>query len=261
MGGRPVEKLSFVSDSELVCDTLPCDPGPVAIQIQNIAEDGSAIAGEAVTDTRSLIAERVDLTKRADLTRVANTLVKELQRQVIANVMLTTSVDWDGGEQIELAELNIASLPAICVMGPALDENRMYATLRPVLKEPDGRYSRRRTFDAYDLRFRVLVLDQFEQRLLNLLALIVQFFKSNHTLRVARSDGAADEVAYEMEGSDFQGTSTNNKSDLRVCSGTALIRGFQFEDVAGFPEQLIAERTQQVDNVRVTLGQLLAPAG
>jgi hypothetical protein len=225
------------------------------VTVQNLDVAGAPIPGEVVEASGLLSFARVDLAIKDDILRIVEVLVTELKRQVIENVSVTTSVDFDSDpDAVRFLGIDFAHLPALCLSGPEGARDRFYnAFLRPTIQDGTGIYNRRTTFETEDLVFRLLVLDNSGVRLLNLHALVTKFFKSNNNLVVDRdsADATKGTVSYELEGGPFVTTSVNNDSDLRAFSGSVTVRGYQFEDVTGFPDQLVVERTAEVDDFDV----------
>ena len=253
VGGRAARKVVVSSSTSLTCITSSHDPGAVTVTVQNLDSMGVAIVGETLTRSGLLTFVRVDLTIKDDLARIIEALVTELSRQVIANVSVTTSVDYGSDPNaVSFAGIDLAALPALCLSGPEGDRNRFYSELRPTV-ENVGVFSRRTTFETQDLQFRLLGLDNSSVRGLNLHGLVTKFFQRNNNLVVSRdpSDTSKGEVSYELEGGPFTTTSVNNASDLRAFSGPITIKGYQFEDVAGVPGQLVIEQTTEADDIDV----------
>ena len=253
VGGRPATRVVVGSATSLTCVASSHDPGAVTVTVQNLDSSGVAIAGETVTRSGLLTFARVDLTIKDDIVRIVEALVAELKRQVIANVSITTSVDYDSDpDAARFAGVDLADLPALCLSGPEGNRDRFYAELRPTA-ESGGVFSRRTTFETQDPTFRLLGLDNNSVRALNLYGLVTKFFQRNNNLVVVRDpdDTTKGEVSYELEGGPFVSTSVNNDNDLRAFSGPVTIKGYQFEDVAGSPGQLVVERTVEADDIHV----------
>lgn len=258
IGGSPARRVVSVSSTKITCLTGPRDPGATAITVQNLAQDGSAIAGEAVTRTGLLTFARVDLSVKSDLALVIDTLINELRRQVIENVSTTTSVDFSSDpDSIIFAGVEHAKLPALCLSGPTAGAwNRAYNTTPEFITlEAPGEYAKRVTAATQDLVFQLLILDNHSQRSINLEALVTRFFRDNVYLYVSM-DPAQPSLGmrqYELESTPYSSTTVNNANDIRSFIGTVTIKGYQFVDVAGFPGQSILERTEEVSDIRLTL--------
>jgi hypothetical protein len=261
--GVPARKVVVSSSTSLSCLPTSHDPTAASVTVKNLDVTGAPISGETVTRAGLLTFARVDLAIKADMLTVIEALVTELRRQVIANVSLATSVDFDGDPSVTVfAGVDRANLPALCLSGPTPTRDRAYNTTpRFETLENDGLYSRRITAETQDLVFQLLGLDHHTARVQNLHALVTQFFKDNIYLIVPRDPAnlALGTVQYELESTPFSSTSTNNNNDIRSFVGTVTIRGYQFEDVAGFPTQSVLERSSEVSDIEVVSNKFVPP--
>jgi len=124
IGGRcQVVALRREADGTSVLDvrTPAHTEGVVDVLLQNLDQADQPVANENTRFTSAYRFLRPRLAREADLTRLVRTLLRELKRQVIVNVSLATSVDYDdglnGGQAVALA-----SLPALVVTGPTIRE-------------------------------------------------------------------------------------------------------------------------------------------
>jgi hypothetical protein len=255
VNGRPAIRVKVWSSTKVTCLAPSGDHGATTVQIKNLQANGTPIVGEVVSSMTTLTYVRVDLTQTSDLSRVIDALVSELKRQVIDNVSILQSVDFDEVDPAEVSfvGVDVTKLPALALTGPTLQKNKFYNDLRPVNAEGDGTFSRRSTLVTYDLGFRLTGLDNHTRRSLNLQALVTQFFKTNNYLSVPRdtSDLSKGFVRYELESDGMDNTAINSSNDLRIFMGSVTVIGFQFEDVAGFSSQSVAETTSAADDFRV----------
>jgi hypothetical protein len=65
--------------------------------------------------------------READLTRIIRQLLRELKRQVLANVSATVSVDYDDTTLDGLNVIAMAKVPSLVLSGPTLRPNRFYS--------------------------------------------------------------------------------------------------------------------------------------
>src|SRR5262249_24619980 len=145
---------------------------------------------------------RPSLTVEADLTRLVRTLIQDLKRQVLANVVLTAQTDFASttGEELHLAE--VAQLPALVLVGPGLAEDRFYSLNElPGARSNGGTFERRRTPYTVDLDFTIVGASDHTAELLNLMAAVQAYFHANPLLAVARDPRQPDAgvVRYEMD--------------------------------------------------------------
>jgi hypothetical protein len=229
------------------------------VTVKNLDVSGNPIAGESVSATTLLRAQRADLTIETDLTRLERTLIRELKRQVLENVLKTASVDYDGTPGGAFEVPDIATLPALALQGPQVIDNRFYDTeLQLETDDGAGSWVKRRTFKTVNLTYRFVLMDTSQVRNMNLLALMLQFLQNNSYIEMLRVAGDLTKgtIQYEMnQMGEFTTFTGSSEADIRGFSGSLVIRGFQVEDVAGFVEQMVAERGRTVDN-DVVVGSL-----
>jgi hypothetical protein len=257
IGGVAATSVAVYSTTQLSCIAAAHDEGAVSISVQNLNNAGAPISGELATAAGLLSYKRAALTDESDFTRLTRALLRELKRQIIDNVVLTVATDFDstpGGSSFDITEF--AQLPALVVQGPiAVDDDRPYDdVLRPISSTGPSTWERSRTPRTVDVSYRIFGLDDKMVRAHNLLALVLQFFHLNMTLKLDRdpADLSKGSVQYELISSgDFAFTSQPNASDVRSFAGTVIIRGFQIEAIAGFPTQMVRERGAQADDIAV----------
>ena len=268
IGGVAASSVVVLSSTELTCFTPAGRPGPrstpnpaVAISVQNLDVDGNPISGEAATLAAALRFVRADLSIDADFTRVVRALINLLKDQTIENVTKQSSVDFSdtpGASEFDITQLG--DLPCVVLSGPTVKENAFYDLDRRLEVAVPGGYQSRLTFLTVDLTFKISGYDNNESRALNLFALVQQVFSINTFLVMDRdaADPSKGKVSYEMVWRDHQFQDAANISDVRSFTGEVLIRGFQFEDVAGFANRVV-ETGGIVDNVEVTSQQFVPP--
>ena len=108
-----------------------------------------------------------------------------------------------------------------------------------------------------DLRFTLVGTADHTVELLNLIAATQLFFHKNKFLEMNRDEAnpALGQVRYELDipqGGDFRHSSQPNESNLRSFSGAFVVRGFDFEDMAGIPNEFALEETKPVETVVLT---------
>lgn len=253
VAGRAAKQVVVRSATTLTCIVQSLNPSTaVSVTLQNLDDEGEAISGEVVTVTNRLQARRADLAVETDLTRLERTLIVELKRQVIENVLKTAAVDYDGTPGGVFDVPDVAQLPALAIQGPQIVDNRFYDLDLGLTVVSGSDFTRRRTFKTVNLTYRFVAMDNKQVRNMNLMTLVLQFLQNNPFIEMNRDDADLSKgtVLYELaqvgEFTTFVGSSS---SDIRGFSGSLVIRGFQLEDVAGFVEQTVAERGRTVDTV------------
>ncbi len=254
VGGRAAQRVSVKSVTQVVCWVRPLDPATaVVVTLKNLDTAGAPIGGETATASNLLGVRRADLALEANLTRLERALMMELKRQVIANVLKTVAVDFDGTPTGAFDSVDVATLPALAIQGPQIVDDYFY-TGDPVTMVTGTEFTRRATAKTINLTYRFVAMDNKQVRNMNVMALMLQFLQNNKFLELQRdeADSTKGTVEYEMEqvGEFTTFTGTSN-ADIRGFSGSLVIRGFQLEDAAGFVEQTVAERGHTVDTVTV----------
>lgn len=254
VGGKTCRRVSVPSATTFTCHVPPIDPGTYPLVVQNLDSAGAVIAGETATLLNAVIARRVDLAVDSDLNRLERTLIKEMRRQLLQNVLKTAAVDFDGTPGGVFDVPDMGELPAIAIQGPQVVDNRPYDLDVTLITKSGATWTRRDTFKTVNLTYRFVAMDNKQARNMNLFTLMLQFLQNNPTLEMLRDEADASKgtVQYELsQVGEFTTFTGSSSSDIRGFSGSLVIRGFQVEDVAGFLEQTVAERGGTVDNVSV----------
>jgi hypothetical protein len=255
VGGRPATSVRVLASDRLSFLSPRNDAGARDVVVRNLDDDSAPIAGEETILAGGFTYFRPQLATESDLTRLVRTLLRELKRQVIDNVVLTVQTDFDAetGDELHLAQL--ASLPGLVLVGPELIEDRFYSVNR-LPEAPTGPevFARRRVPYTVDLGFTLIGTSDHTVELLNLMAAAELFFHRNKVLEMERdaADPAAGSVRYEMDltpGGDLKVTSQPNESNVRSFSGAVVVRGFDLEDLAGVASDSVVERGARVTEV------------
>lgn len=238
-GTVPAREVRVLARSLLHVVTPIHDPGTVAITVRNIDQDGAVVPGETVTLAAAYTFARpgigsADAASQSNLTRLVRTIVEELRRQILANVVLTTHTDYDDTpDGANVAAL--ADIPGLVLSGPTLRLNRFYNTNEP--RESDDAHGdtyKQRPARTVDVAFTLIGVDELMTRELDLIAECTAFFLRNPMLRMLRDPAVAGVYSeYEMEiddGGDFKSIGTPNNSNVRAFSGAFLVRGLDIEE-------------------------------
>src|SRR5690349_598295 len=95
VGPRPAREVRVLAADRLTCIVPAGDAGAVDVVVQNLDASGEPIPGEQAIAPDAFVYVRPSLTSEADLTRLVRTLLHELKRQVLDNVVLTVHTDFD----------------------------------------------------------------------------------------------------------------------------------------------------------------------
>ena len=266
VGGRPARAVRVSAADLLTCVLPPGDAGPADVLVQNLDAAGTPIPGEEATAPHAFTYVLHQLTPEADLTRLVRTLLQEVKRQVLHDVVLTVQTDFDAetGDELHLAQL--AKLPALVLVGPELAEDRFYSLNQlPEAATGPGTFAQRRAPYTVDLGFTLVGVTDHTTELLNLMAATQLFFHRNKFLDMPRDPANADagSVRYEMDftpDGDLKVTSQPNESNVRSFSGRFVVRGFDLEDLAGLSGGDVVQRGAAVDAVVLEPSQQTLPA-
>lgn len=266
VGGRLAREVRVAASHRLTCIAPASDAGTADVVVQNLDDAGATIPGEEAVAPGAFTYVPQPLAAEADLTRLVRSLLQELKRQVLDNVVLTVHTDFDAGVGGELHLAQIARLPALVLVGPELTEDRFYSLNQlPEVAIGPGQFAQRRVPYTVDLGFTVVGVSDHTTELLNLMATTQLFFHRNPYLELDRDPEApgAGRVRYEMDiarDGDLKVTSQPNESNVRNFSGRFVVRGFDLEDLAGVPGESIVTRGAVAGNVVIPASQPLGRA-
>jgi hypothetical protein len=263
VGGRPAREVNVFAADRMTCVLPPGDVGPADVVVQNLDAVGVPIPGEQAVAIDAITYVRPPLTVEADLTRLVRVLLQQLKRDVLANVVLTVHTDFDSELGAELHLAQVAQLPGLVLLGPDLAEDRFFSlNQRPEVSTDPGQFAQRRVPYTVGLTFTVVGVANHTIELLNLMVATQLFFHRHKYLELDRdpTNPDAGTVRYEMDIAPDGGlrvTSQPNESNVRSFSGRFVVRGFDLEDLAGFPGEGIVSRGTVTGDVAVGTPQPL----
>lgn len=214
----------------------------VDVTLRNLDAAGAPVPGEEAALVGAYRFLRPRIVQEADLTRLVRALLREFKRQVIANVSMTVSVDYDDTTIDGMNVVAISKLPSLVLSGPRVAENRFFSTNEPhedVVPGPAGpEILRRRPPLTVDLVFTLTAASDRTVELLNLMAAVATFLNRNRWVELPRDPGdpSAGDVRWEMDPEgDFQ-TRLDGPDDVRAFTCGFLVRGFDLDE--GLPLDL-----------------------
>lgn len=285
-GAEVASSVRVVSSTLLRAVSVPIDPGVYGVTVRNLDDDGVLIPTEeatlaaAITFRRPAIRAEMnaagEMVRRNEspLAQVVRAFIREIKRQVIPEVVLTTDTDYfDEETGTEFHLVNLGALPCVTLVGPDLVENRMYSeNARPDYDEPDNEFVTLLTPRTVDLQFDVLGIADKMVELMNLMHAMTMFFEQNKYLRMQKdpSDPSRGFIEYEMDfqrGGDFKAARTSaNNSNIRQFMGAIEIRGVNIETLfgidagetdGGIPLHAVIGRSRTHDDVEVQLDPIV----
>lgn len=247
--------VQVYSKGRLTCLVPPGTHGTSDVTIKNLDDLGDPIAGEEATRADIYLYSRPDLNVESDFTRVCRTLIRKLKNEVIDEVAITAHTDFDPDTSDGLNIVNLATMPALLLVGPEVAENRFFSTnerQQVPLDDGDGTIAIRRSPYTVDVEFELVGVTDTTAQLLNMIAVTVQFLNRNKNIEMLRDpdDPSLGKVSYEMDfikdGGEPGATNRINNSNVRSFGGVLLIRGFDIEDLAGVAEDMVIEKSTEV---------------
>lgn len=217
-------------------------PGVVPIELTNLDAAGDPVPGETVVAPSTYRFARPTVAREADLTRVIRQLLRELKRQVLANVSATVSVDYDDTVVDGLNIIAMAKVPSLVLSGPTLRANRFYAANVPHEDLVDGisgpELVRRKPPYTVDLVFTLTAASERTAELFNLMAAVATFLNRNRWLELQRDpdDASRGTVRWELDADGELRTQLAGRDDVRAFTCGFVVRGFDVDE--GLPLDL-----------------------
>lgn len=216
--------------------TPPREVGLVDVELVNLDAAGTPIAGEVASLVGAYRYARTTVAREADLTRVVRQLLRELKRQVLANVSATVSVDYDDTVIDGLNVVALAKVPSLVLSGPTLRPNRFYSanvSHEDVVSGTSGpEVVRRKPPYTVDLVFTLTATSERTAELFNLMAAVATFLNRNRWLELPRdpADATRGVVRWEMDPDGEFRTQLHGKDDVRAFTSGFLLRGFDVDE-------------------------------
>jgi hypothetical protein len=239
-GGVAATKVQWISTTRLFVRTPEIDEGDYDVVLRNIDDAGDPIAGEEVTAVDAYRARRVQLTAVSDLVEVCRALVLKLRRQIHPNVVIAaTHTDYDSSTVDTMNIAKVATVPALMLFGPGLEENRFYSKnqLEHVEAADPEEFFITREKTTVDVMFEYVGVSNLKIEHLNFMNAIVAFFRKNKWI-THPSSGEQVEIDFET-GAQPRTTPASNNDNLRSFRGSILIRGFDLGEFPGFQRDLV----------------------
>ena len=212
------------------------EPGVVDVALQNLDAAGVPVAGEFAILPSAYRSLRPTVARESDLTRAVRQLLRELKRQVLANVSATVSVDYDDNEVDGQSLIAMARVPSLVLSGPVMRPNRFYSQNVPhvdVMQGADGpELVRRKPPQTMDLVFTITAASERTAELFNLMAAVSTFLNRNRWLELLRDpiDAERGAVRWELDAEGDFRTQLGSRDDVRAFSCGFVVRGFDVDE-------------------------------
>jgi hypothetical protein len=215
----------------------PGSAGIVDVTVANLDAAGLPVPAESATLANAYRYLRADSATESDLTRLVRQVLRELKRQVLPNVSMTVSLDYDPEPFDGIRVIAPATLPSLVLSGPTLRESRPYATnvcREALLVTSQGaELIRHRPPFTVDLGFTLMGTTERTVELMNLLAAVATFLHRNTTLEVLRDASRPElgSVRYDLDPEPEMRTELRSgNTDLRVFTAGFAVRGFDIDE-------------------------------
>lgn len=224
--------------------------GDVDVVVTNLDDSGDPIPGQSATlaDGYRYVRPRLGVETESDFTRLVRGVVRQLKRQIVPEVVLTQSPDWDPDATTQSVE--VATTPALAVSF-RVRTNRFYSLNAPQdVKISDDRVELRRRPKTVDVVFTLVGIADAYAELLNLFSAAQSYLERNPFFYLDRSaaDPSLGTVRYELaEQDEFQIGNRPSPSNVHSFSGSFVIRGVDIEAFAGFVSDELASLTRTVE--------------
>jgi hypothetical protein len=238
-GDAPAEVLSVRDEADVwLADVrTPAHADAVVdVTLRNLGAAGDPVPGEEAVLAGAYRFLRPRIVAESDLTRFVRKLLRELKRQVIENVSITVSIDYDDTTVDGMNVVAISKLPSLVLSGPRVAENRFFSTNEPhedVVPGPAGpELMRRRPPYTVDLSFTLTAASDRTVELLNLMAATATFLNRNRWVELPRDldDPDAGVVRWEMDPEGEFQTRLDGPDDVRVFTCGFVVRGFDIDE-------------------------------
>jgi hypothetical protein len=177
-----------------------------------------------------------NLVAQSDFTRLVRTLLKLLKAEVLKNISLSVSAEYDDTAEDGLSIVALAELPSIVITGPTLNENRFYSvnSIREydVPDDPDQLVTLQGPPLTADLAFSITGAANSTAQMLNMVSAVSSFFNQNKWLEMARDpeDPGAGSVRYELDYDADVRISLDGPDDIRAFTAGFVVRGFDLHE-------------------------------
>lgn len=214
---------------------LNADPGfDVDVVIRNI---GPPIEEDTFTDAFTY--KRTDLARGDSVLRyVVRTLVRELRRQVINDIMPGKHIDFDGDPADSLDIVELARVPAIALFGPDIIEDKYRrSSAKPTTSSVSVlEFEKKRPARISILRFTATLTAKGQREGLNLSNEFIEFFNRYPRLvvDVDSTDSSAGTVEFDMFLTDGPSRSGSaNDDQVAVYDASFEIHGVPIDSDVG----------------------------
>lgn len=237
VGGVEARRVRVASATVLYVTTERRDPAAgLAVEVRNVGPHGETLGGEVATLAAAYEYARPVFTTQGDLDRLVKALHAELVRQVFPQVVVTAHVDWTDDPAAILRGAKNAPTPCVFLAGPVLRPNPVYRTnVGERVSVAENVVLEHRAPLTDDVVFTIGAIADKYATLLALSSALRDFQLRNPFLHFPIAEGSSELVRYDLQWEgDLTVESSPDESNLRTCSATIAIAGFDTLASPGF---------------------------
>jgi len=251
-GTNVATRVRVRSATELDCLTPIHDQteSPVGVTVEDLVTLDTATLPTAFSFARPTIGGGTN----SELWKVIEALVIEFKRQIMEEVVIGSSVDFDDNFASGLDIVKIAKVPALVLYGPQVrgSGGALQRSVEPWEYVGGGNYERNRPQDVCNLDFTIHGVSKSKIQITNMLKEVISFFRRNPVLTMLRdpsdvSKGTVDIDMRPEQPIDFSLVTRANPKDLQHFSGRFTLYGVPlghddvFDKVTGGDEATAVE--------------------
>lgn len=236
--------------------------GLYAVTVQNLDSDGNVIAGASFTLANAYTYERpnTDSKHKAIYSRITAEMVKLIRNDLVPHVSTTRNTEYDPELDLRSSFVDVTKFPGMALFGPVTRPSRLNPKRRPLVysASAEGRAVRRRARHRKDLVFRFVVVEEFKQQELSLMAAFQAWFDDNGYLKVFRDPNDVEQgfelYPFRLE-DELEPVGEPNGTNVRAFRGSFSIMRVSVEDIPGMAESSVDLETGDSTNITDTFEQ------
>jgi len=228
-GTELATRVRVRSATELDCLTPIHDPGSYDVKVKDLDAVVEDVLVDGFDFGRPVIGDQA---VKSDIVYVIDTLVTEMKRQIIEEIIVGTSVDYDPDTDEGFHIVGLSKVPAIVLDGPRIYSSGgpFHRTGEQIEEVSPGIGRKIIAQDICNFEFTLSGVDDHKIRLLNLLREVISFFRRNEILRIRRDPLDPNSILEEIEmhppmPEQWRVLSSGNKSSLKIFSGVFTLFG------------------------------------
>lgn len=227
-GTEKATRVRVRSTTQLDCLTPISDPGQVGVKVKDLQAVTEFTLPNAFTFARPVLGGG---TRQSTLWHVIDTVIRELRRQVLEEVISSVETDFD-----ELPDgtrfTKLAKVPALILDGPEVrgSTGPHHRCGEEFVQTAPDQFSKAYPQDYVDLVFTLTGVDDHKVRLFNMKQSVIEFFRKNEILKVLKDPLTPSSGYFEIDmrpphPQDWRTDMRGNKSNLKFFVGEFTLFG------------------------------------